>query len=90
MAVYTLTLSSTTLPRRTLPTTPLVCVGRVTQPASALINRAGEDVQSSNDTPQSRGLALHLGREMDLSSRADLTLMFHPKSPPRTSDVGCR
>jgi hypothetical protein len=47
-------------------------------------------VRSSNDTPQSRGLALHRGREMYLSSRADLTLIFHEISPPRTSDVGRR
>jgi hypothetical protein len=64
MAVYNLIFSSTTLPSCPPPSTPnnpkSMC-GRGTQPASALINRAGEDVRSSNDTPQSRGLALTLG-----------------------------
>jgi hypothetical protein len=84
MTVYTLTFSSAALPRSTLPTSVFECVWKGVQPASALINRAGEEVRSSNDTPQSRGLALHRGREMYLSSR------FHEISPSRTSGMRSR
>ena len=61
---------------------PIRVCGRGTPPASALINRAGEDVQSATDTPQSRGLALHLGREMHRSSRARSGPHSYPTHEP--------
>jgi hypothetical protein len=72
MAVYNLTFSSSEKDSPNNPI-PVVC-GRGTQPASALINRAGEYVRSSNDTPQSRGLALHRGREMYLLTSSTVLL----------------